>query len=355
LGLTPLTSWPGEKVNPRIIAIGTANPPEKFTQEEIYNLCGYQSQKVKSIFENSDIQTRHLYVNRRNFQPFETVDELNQRYKEGSLEIACSAICNSVKPASLKVKEIDFLGVVSCTGYLCPGLSSLLIKRMSFRNDLQQANILGMGCGGAMPGLQRTFDYVKSHPDKKGLFVAVEICSAAYFIDTSLETIVGNAICADGAAAVVLSNGNLSTGPEILDFESLIIPEHQDKVGFSQVQGRLRIILDKDVPELAGPAAVKVVQRLLARNGLAKTQIKHWILHSGGRKVIDRLQEDLGLQPEQVKHTKSILKNFGNMSSPTVIFVLNEIMQKEDPRPGDYGIMLALGPGLSVETALLRW
>jgi predicted naringenin-chalcone synthase len=342
-------------VQPRIISIGTANPPERFTQEEIYNLCGYHSSKVKAIFENSDIQTRHLFLNRRNFKPTETADELNARYKEGSLEIASAAICQSVKQRQISLKEIDFLAVVSCTGYLCPGLSSHLVKRMGFRDDIQQANILGMGCGGAMPGLQRVFDYVKAHPERKAMLVAVEICSTAYFIDNSLETIVGNAICADGAASVILGNGNLSTGPEILDFETRIYTEHLEKVGFSQREGRLRIILDKDIPELAGPAAVCVVSTLLQRYNLKSGQIRHWILHSGGRKVIQRIQEDLGLSSDQVKHTQSILRNYGNMSSPTVLFVLKEVQEKESPKKGDYGVMLALGPGLSVEASLLKW
>ena len=342
-------------MNPKILSIGTANPPEKFTQEETYNLCGYKNPKIKSIFENSDIKTRHLYLDRKNFKPNETVDQLNARYKQGSLEIAASAICNSIKNNSFSLQEIDFLTVVSCTGYLCPGLSSLLIKRMGFRKNIQQANILGMGCGGAMPGLQRVSDYVRAHPGKKAMLVAVEICSAAYFIDNSLETIVGNAICADGAAALVLGNGEISTGPQIIDFESRIFPEHLDKVGFSQVEGKLRIILDKDIPELAGPAAVEIVSNLLDKNCLEKGQIRHWILHSGGRRVIDRIQQDLELQPGQVKHTKNILKNYGNMSSPTVLFVLNEVIEQENPQPGDFGVMLALGPGLVVEAALLRW
>jgi polyketide synthase Type III len=342
-------------MNPRIISVGTANPPRKFTQEEIYRLCGYQSEKIKSIFLNSDIEMRHLYIDSREFGLDETVDQLNQRYRQGSQEIASSAICDSTKKSGIGLSQIDFIAVVSCTGYLCPGLSSLLIRKMGFRKDVQQANILGMGCGGAMPGLQRVFDYVKAHPGKTGLLVAVEICSAAYFIDGSLETIVGNAICADGAAAAVLGNTSFDSGPEIIDFESRICPEHLDKVGFSQVEGKLRIILHKDIPELAGSVSKHAVSTLLARNGLEMEQINHWVLHSGGRKVIDRMQNDLGLRPEQVKHTKVVLRNFGNMSSPTVLFVLREVMQKENPQKGEYGLMLALGPGLSIEAALLRW
>jgi len=342
-------------MNPRILSVGTANPRHKFTQEEIYQLCGYQSEKVRSIFLNSGIERRHLYIDRRKFGLNETVDQLNQRYRQGSQEIASSAICDSMKKAGIGLSQIDLIAVVSCTGYLCPGLSSLLIKRMGLRTDVQQANILGMGCGGAMPGLQRVFDYLKAHPGRTGLLVAVEICSAAYFIDNSLETIVGNAICADGAAAAILGNSGFDSGPEIIDFESRICPEHLDKVGFTQVEGKLRIILHKDIPELAGPVSKEVINSLLSRNGLKRDQVKHWILHSGGRKVIDRLQRDLELKPEEVRHTKEVLRNYGNMSSPTVLFVLKEMMQRENPQKGEYGLMLALGPGLSVEAALLRW
>jgi len=342
-------------MKPKIISIGTANPQEKFSQEEVYKLCGYKSPKIKSIFLNSDIDYRHFYLNKKNFKLTEDVDEKNQRYLEGSLEISEEAINNCLEKIGCEKEEVDCLIIVSCTGYLCPGLSSHLVKKLNLRNNIQQTNILGMGCGGALPGLQRAFDHAKAYPEQKILLVAVEICSAAYFIDNSLETIVGNAICADGAAAVLLSSNSNTIGPKILAFESLIAPEHLDKVGFEQVEGHLRIILHKDIPDLAGPFAQRVIDSLLCKNNLKKEDIKYWVLHSGGRKVIDKLKGQLNLSEEEIKYTKHILRNYGNMSSPTVLFVLNEVLEKANPQTGDLAIMLTLGPGLVVETALLRW
>lgn len=341
-------------MNPKIVSIGTANPKEKFTQEEVYKLCGYKNPKIKSIFLNSDIDNRYFYLDKR-FKPQETLDQKNQRYLKGSLEISEKAIYNCLEKIEVEKEEIDCLIVVSCTGYICPGLSSHLVKKLSLRKNIQQANILGMGCGGALPGLQRAFAQAKAYPEQKILLVTVEICSAAYFIDNSLETIVGNAICGDGAASILLSGNSHNSGPEILDFESLIAPEHLDKVGFEQIEGHLKIVLHKDIPDLAGPFAQKVIDSLLCKNNLKKEDIKYWVLHSGGRKVIDKLKDSLDLKEEQVKHTKNILRNYGNMSSPTVLFVLQQVWEKEKPTVGDLGIMLALGPGLVVETALLKW
>lgn len=341
--------------NSRILSIGTANPQEKFTQEEVYRLCGYNSPKMRAIFMNSEIESRYFYVDKKNFKLPESLDQLYARYLRGSLELSCQAARSSLEKISFSTKKIDFIAAVSCTGYLCPGLSTRLVKSLNLNKNIQQANILGMGCGGALPGLQRVFDHLQAYPEKIGLLVCVEICSAAYYIDHSLETVVGNAICGDGAAALILGNNSVISGPQIIDFESRIAPEHIDKVGFDYKQGHLKIILKKEIPDLAAPFVEQVLKEILKRNKLQKNDVKYWILHSGGRKVLDQLKEKLNLKEENIKSSRFILKNFGNMSSPTVLFVLQEIMEKENPQKNDYGIMIALGPGLSVEACLLKW
>ena len=251
--------------------------------------------------------------------------------------------------------EIDYIIVVSCTGYLCPGLSSLLIKELNMRTNIQRADLLGMGCAGAMPGLQRAYDFVKAYPDKKALLLTVEICSACYYIDDSLETVVGNAICADGAAAVVVGMTEDTTAPKIVGFETLLEPSLIDTVGFEQRDGKLRIILSKDIRNTAGLLGKKVITSLLNSHNLRQDEIAHWILHSGGRKVIDNLQQEMLFSDAQVRHSKRVLKHFGNMSSPTVLFVLQEAIEHSDVHAGDFGVMLAMGPGLALEAALLQW
>ena len=216
-----------------------------------------------------------------------------------------------------------------------------------------------MGCAGAMPGLQRAYDFVKAYPEKKALLVAVEICSACYYVDDSLETVVGNAICADGAAAVVVGMSEDPGIPKIVGFETHLEPSYIHTVGFEQREGKLRIVLSKDIRDVAGGLAKILIEKLLFSYHHTKEDISHWILHSGGRKVIDSVQREMLLTDEQVTPSKCILRNFGNMSSPTVLFVLEETMSGRNgtaaPKAGDTGVMLAMGPGLAIEGALLKW
>lgn len=354
--------------NPQILGIGTANPAPRFTQEEAYRLAGYDSQRILEIFLNSDIDTRHFYVDIQNINRHETPDELNQRYLRGAMEIGEQAITNCLDAANLKVCDVDLLVTCSCTGYVCPDVGTRLIAQMGFRRDVERAPMMGLGCAGALPTLQRASDYARAHPGRKALMLAVEICSAAYFIDHTLETVVGNAICADGAAAFLLSTSASNargSGPEmhdtpaalpqIVDFESFIDPGQLDKVGFEQRDGKLRIILAALIRDLAAPMIARSLDPLLARNGLARSDIRFWVAHPGGRKVIDNVQREMGLTDEQLRHSKKVMRAYGNMSSPTVMFVLDEVARQGDPQPGDWGVMIALGPGMAAETALLRW
>ncbi len=304
---------------------------------------------------NSDIDYRHLSFDIDAFQPDESRDDLHRRFRKWSVTIAKTAIESCLRKAGVDQSAVDCIVAVSCTGYLCPGLSALLIKEMGMRTNVQRADLLGMGCAGAMPGLQRAYDFVSAYPDRKALVIAVEICSACYYVDDSLETVVGNAICADGAAAALVGMTSDPALPKIIALETLLEPSYIDSVGFEQRDGRLRIILSKDLRSIAGGLAQQVISGMLCQQGLSLSGIDHWILHSGGRKVIDNVREALGLTDAQVRHSKCVLKNFGNMSSPTVLFVLDEVLRTATPRPGESGVMLAMGPGLALETALLKW
>jgi len=351
--------------NPRVCAIGRANPPLRLTQEETFRLVGYKSPRILRMFLNSDIDYRHFYLDPKNFGPHESPDELNRRYLRGAMETGCRAVQRCLESSEMTTRDIDLFLVCTSTGYLCPDLGSRLIAHMGLRRDVQRAPILGLGCGGAIPTLQRASDFVRAYPGRTALMLAVEICSASYYLDDSLETAVGNAICADGAAAFLLrAASSLESGPElrgamrfpeIVDFESFLDPEKLNKVGFEQRDGKLRIILATEVRDLAGPMIAAAVNPLLERQGLLRSDIRFWVVHPGGRKVIDEVQKHIGLADEQLRFTRSVLRNYGNMSSPTVMFVLDEVVRTGDPQAGDWGVMVALGPGMAAEAALLRW
>src|ERR1700746_657007 len=342
--------------NPRTIGIGTANPVLRLTQEQSFHAVGYQSERIRKMFLNSDIDYRHFYlegdVNRN-----ESSDQLNRRYLRGAMKTGCRAIVNCLAAAGRTVRDVDFLAVCTCTGYVCPDLGSRLIAHMGVRDNVQRASIVGLGCAGAGPTPQRAADFVRAGPRRVALMVAVEICSACYYVDNTLETVVGNAICADGAAAFLLGAGQPATlrFPEIVDFETFLVPEQIEEVGLLHRDGKLRIVLGASIHKLAGPMIEKALQRLLQRHGLSRPDIRFWVVHPGGRKVMDDVQRHLGLTDAQIRFSRAVLRNYGNMSSPTVMFVLDEVVRNGDPCRGDWGIMVALGPGMAAEVALLRW
>jgi polyketide synthase Type III len=347
-----------------MLSLGTSLPSSRYSQDEIYTMaCAYseiyRNPRVRQLFMNSDIDYRHLYMTPDDVKGPETSDELHGRFRRGAIDLGTKAITTCLANGGFDVSGIDFIVVATCTGYLCPGLCPIFVKELGFRKDVQRADLVGMGCAGAMPALQRAYDFVKAHPEKKALVLTVEICSACYYFDDSLETMVGNIICGDGAAAVVVGMTDESPFPRIAGFETRLEPSLLETVGFEQREGRLRIVLSKDIRDLAGGLAHGLVDTLLRENGIQQDDISHWVIHSGGRRVIDTIQRDLELTDTQVLHSRHVLKHFGNMSSPTVLFVLQEVLRDTNdggrPKSGDLGVMLALGPGLAVEGALLAW
>ena len=341
---------------PRILGIGTANPPIRLTQEQSFYATGYETERIRKIFLNSDIEYRHFYFGGTpNLD--ETSDQQNQRYLSGSVKTGCRAIMNCLDAAGASVNDVDFLAVCSCTGYVCPDVGSRLIAHMGFRRNVQRAAIIGLGCAGALPTLQRAVDFVRANPGRKALMLAVEICSACYYTDNTLETVIGNAICADGAAAFLLggSEQRKDAYPQVVDFETFLETEQIAEVGLQHRSGKLRIVLGASIQHLAGPMIEHALEPLLQRHGLSRSQIRFWVVHPGGRKVVDSVQKHFGMTDEQLRFSRSVLRNYGNMSSPTAMFVLDEVVRNGDPQPGDWGVMIGLGPGMAAEVALLKW
>ncbi len=343
-------------ISAQILGIGTANPPIRLTQEQSFHAAGYQSGRIRKIFLNSDIEYRHFFFSGTpNLE--ETSDQQNQRYLSGAVKTGCRSILNCLQSAGRTVQDVDFLAVCTCTGYTCPDVGSRLIAHMGFRKNVQRASIMGLGCAGAVPTLQVARDFVRANPGRLALMLAVEICSACYYVDNTLETVVGNAICADGAAAFLLGANEqaMSAYPQIVDFKTFLDTEQIEEVGLQHCNGKLRIVLGVSIQHVAGPLIEVALQNLLERHELSRSVVRFWVVHPGGRKVIDKIQQHFGMTDDQLRFSRNVLRNYGNMSSPTVMFVLDEIVRTGDPRPGDWGVMIALGPGMAAEVALLRW
>ncbi|HKF98109.1 MAG TPA: 3-oxoacyl-[acyl-carrier-protein] synthase III C-terminal domain-containing protein, partial [Steroidobacteraceae bacterium] len=209
------------------------------------------------------------------------------------------------------------------------------------------------GCASAMVALQQASNYLHAFPGRLALVVAVELCSTTYTIVDTLETVVANAIFADGAGAVLL--GTEGDGCALVGHRTIIRSEYLDCMGFTFPGGRARVRLSKDVRRIAPVMMAELTERILKDHGLRREDVRFWILHSAGRRVLERAQSDLELTDDEVVYSREVLRRFGNLSSATVLFVLDEVLEHGQPRQGDWGVMIALGPGFAAEGALLHW
>jgi alkylresorcinol/alkylpyrone synthase len=209
------------------------------------------------------------------------------------------------------------------------------------------------GCASAIVALQQACNHLRAFPDHLAAIVAVEVSSASYYLDDDLETAVANAIFADGAGAAILAC--VGDGPEIVAHRTLVRPEFLDLMGFTFPGGYQRILLSKDIRHIAADMLAELADQLLTAHCLTREDVRHWVLHSAGRRVIERVQRQLHLSDGALAATRAVLRQYGNMSSATVLFVLHQLLQTANPQRGDWGAMIALGPGFAAEGALLRW
>ena len=344
---------------PRIVAIGTAVPDRRFSQEELVELFGYQDGLRRRFFFNSNIDARHLYLPQTDLRP-ETIDEMSARFAEGSVRLGVQAVEACLGQTGLGPDDIDFLVTTTCTGRLVPSLDAHLIGALGLRTDVQRVHVGDTGCASAMVVLQQASNYLRAFPERRVLAVSVELCSATYYLDEEAETAVANAIFADGAAAVLLTttgSGGAGTGsgPEILGHRTLIRPEYLDRMGFTFPGGRYRIRLAPEVRRIAPSMMEELAGTLLKDFDLTQNDVRFWVLHSAGRRVIENAQALLGLSDADVAYSREVLRRYGNLSSATVLFVLDAVLRSGRPRPGDVGLMMALGPGFAAEGAILRF
>jgi predicted naringenin-chalcone synthase len=337
---------------PRIAAVATATPLQRFTQDELLRLAGYGDDRRRGFFEASDITGRHLYIDREHFRPDESVDELNARFRRGALELSERAARTALDRAGWRAEQLDFLATTTCTGRLTPSLDAHLVSRLGCRPGVQRVHVGDTGCASAVVALQQAWNHLRAFPGHRALVLAVEICSAAYFLDERLESAVAHAIFADGAGALALSADG--AGPAILEHRTLFRPEHLDAMGFEYPGGRPRVILSKDVRRIGSVMMGEMVQLLLDAQGLKREDVRDWILHSAGRRVLDRVRALLDLDEDALGHARAVLREYGNMSSATILFVLERALRREGA-PGEWALMVGLGPGFAAEGALLRW
>ena len=346
---------------PRIISLGRAHPPKAYTQQDLIELFESDDPRIKRFFTSSHIQQRYLVLPDPlpdGTVPEEDGTELLDKHLRMSLEIGSDAIHRCLDHSAFGPEEIDYLATVTSTGFLCPGLSAYLAEETGMRRNIHRADIVGMGCNAGMNGLLVASQYAAANPGSPTLLLSSEICSAAYVFDMTIRTGVVNSLFGDAsAAALLIADENLgaSDGPGLVDFESLVLHEARDEMRFYFEEGKFSFYLGWEIPYLIGEHIRTPVFALLERNGLKRRDITHWIIHSGGKKVVDAIRYNIGLSEHDVRHTRSVLRGYGNISSASILFSLDELEREGTAREGDWGVIIAMGPGVTIETGLVRW
>ena len=338
---------------PKIVAVAAATPPHRFSQEQLLALAGYDDPRRRGFFEKSGIEGRYLYLDPATFRPDESVDEMQTRFQAGALELGEAAARTALARAGWTPTDLDVVATTTCTGRLTPSLDAHLIARLGCRPDVQRVHVGDTGCAAAVVALQQAWNHLRAFPRHHALVVAVELCSTAYFLDDRLESAVAHAIFADGAGALALSCAG--EGPTVVGHRTLFRSEHLPVMGFEYPGGRPRVVLSKEVRRIGAGMMHEMAGILMAEQGLKREDVRHWVLHSAGRRVLDRAGELLDLTPEQTAAARTVLRHYGNMSSATIVFVLEETLRTASPVPGEWGLMIGLGPGFAAEGALLRW
>ncbi|MGH7004302.1 MAG: type III polyketide synthase [Alphaproteobacteria bacterium] len=347
------------------IGLGTANPPNVYTQPECWaafrgtaHYAGL-SRRNQVLAEqilcgNNGIETRHLAID--SFEDaFEiSPDVLHRRFITHAPRLASEAAARALADAGIDASAIDGVIISTCTGYLCPGLTSYVIERLGLDADIVAFDLVGQGCAAALPNWRAADALLASGRCERVLSICVEVCSAAFYIDNDPGVLISAALFGDGAAAAVLSRepDPVRRRVEWKYAQSLIRPAERDELRFDHKGGLLRNILSLRVPRLAATNAAAVLETALAKAGLARADIAQWIWHAGGRNVLAALQERIGLAPDDLRRSGTMLRRYGNLSSPFVFYVLQNALG--DEAPGGWWWVSSFGAGFSCHGALLQ-
>ena len=346
----------------KIISVATVTPKYRYSSDEINTYVkkwiSDQSidiqNKILMIFNGAGIDYKYSVLPIEQVFSAFTLEEKNNIYKKAVIELACEVFQNAINRADISTLDIDYIITTSCTGYMIPSLDAYLINRFKFKKDVQRLPVTEMGCAGGSAGLIYADHFLRAYPDKKAALICVEAPSVTFQNhDYSMDNIVGAALFSDGAACAILGSSKQCV-PEIIDTNMYNFSDTTEILGFNLTNSGFKMILKPELPYKIIKHFNQIFNPLLERNNLSIENINHFILHPGGKKITDKISEILGKYDKNLSETKEIMKLYGNMSSPTILFVLERCMNK-DIQKGDFGLMLGFGPGFVSNSLLLKW
>lgn len=349
--------------NTRIVAVTKELPPHCRETKDILPfvevwLQGQEERfirKVVKIFEGAAVDKRYGIMSIEDVFSSTSLEEKNAIYIREVKKLGTAVLQKALGKANWRPDSLDYIITVSCTGIMIPSLDAYLINALNLRQDVVRLPVTEMGCAAGVSGLIYAHNFLKSNPNKRIALVSVESPTATFQLnDYSMANIVSAAIFGDGAACVLLSSEEDAQGPQIVGEEMYHFKDATHLMGFDLTNHGLKMILDPAVPETIAEHFPAIVHPFLKKNGSDITKVDHLIFHPGGKKIVQTVEELFGALGKNIDDTRAVLRLYGNMSSATVLYVLERFLAKDIPQ-GDQGLILSFGPGFSAQRVLLEW
>lgn len=348
----------------QIVSTATAFPAHYYSQEMLLEaLQQFFGDRVddpnvlRRLHRHVGVDGRYLSIPKEEYMTMRTWGEANRHWIRTATELGERAVAGALDGAGIECHNLGAFFFTSVTGICSPSVDALLINKMGLCRNVRRVPIFGLGCVAGAAGISRAADYVKAYPGQVAIVLSVELCSLTIQReDVSMANLISSGLFGDGAAAVIVAGADCGlAGPTILATRSVFYPDTEEMMGWDISEKGFRIVLSREVPNLVRKNLAHDVDDFLATRGLTRADIGSWALHTGGPKILEATAEALGLKNGQLDVSWECLRRTGNLSSASVLVVLDEVMKNRRPEPGTLGILAAMGPGFCSEFVLLEW
>ncbi len=351
---------PVDKPSAKVLGVGTAVPEHHIGQDRARRMARRlfadhldDIDRLLRLFGNVQVDDRYFAVPPEWFDVEHGLDERNAVYAREGVALSVESARAALGSTSVDPRDVDAIFFVSSTGFATPSLDAVLIGELGLRNDVRRDATFGHGCAGGAGGLARAAEWATANPGGHALLVATELCGLTMQrSDTSRTNLVATSLFGDGSASVVV--GTDGTGPSIIAESSVVWPDTQDVMGWTFGATGMSVVLSKRVPAIVREHFPESVDQVCSKAGVQRCDLRHFVLHPGGAAVLDAFDSALDLRPGDLDDSRHVLRSYGNMSAPTVLFVLDSFLRRGSFRPDDLVLMSAMGPGFAAEHLILR-